>query len=367
MEVTMSETTDKLSQLRNLAARQELDAILLQRVSSAAWATGGATTYVNMARSNAEVSLLITGNQHYLLTNNIEATRLENEEHLLSQGWDFQINPWFELETALQRLTSGLKLGSDYYFPDTVDLSSEIARLRANLSQEEGERFRILGKQCSEAMEAAIRSVHPGQSEYEIAGLLAGEVERRGVQATVNLIAVDERIFKFRHPLPTDKKLAHYAMLILCGRRWGLVCSLTRLVYFGKLPEEIRHKAQAVARVDATMIGATRSGSALGQIFASAQEAYAAAGFPDEWRLHHQGGPAGYEPREYIATPTSNDTVRVGQVYAWNPSITGCKSEDSVLISEKGNEVLTTIPGWPVIKVEVAGQIFERPDILIGE
>lgn len=53
--------------------------------------------------------------------------------------------------------------------------------------------------------------------------------------------------------------------------------------------------------------------------------AYAEAGFPDEWHLHHQGGPAGYEPREYVATPRSTDVVLVGQVYAWNPSITGTK------------------------------------------
>jgi len=185
------------------------------------------------------------------------------------------------------------------------------------------------------------------------------------MQAIVNLIAVDERIFNFRHPLPTDKKLDRYVMLVLCGRRWGLVCSLTRMVYFGKLPDDIRHKAEAVARVDATMIAATRPGRTLGQVFTSAQEAYAAAGYADEWRLHHQGGPAGYEPREYIATPGCKDKVVAGQVYAWNPSITGYKSEDSVLINESGFEVLTAIPGWPLVEVDVAGQIIERPDILI--
>jgi antitoxin VapB len=185
------------------------------------------------------------------------------------------------------------------------------------------------------------------------------------MQAIVNLIAVDERIYNFRHPLPTDKKLNRYVMMILCGRRWGLVCSLTRLVYFGKLPDEIRHIAQAVAHVDAAVIAATRPGRTLGQIFAVAKEAYAAAGYADEWQLHHQGGPAGYEPREYLATPDSKDTVCAGQVYAWNPSITGCKSEDSVLIGENGFEILTAIPGWPTVKVEVADQSIERPDILI--
>ena len=361
----MSEISGKLNLLRDLAAKKGLDAILLQRVSSIAWATGGASVYVNTARSNAEISLLVTGTHQYLLTNNIEAPRLEKEEKLAAQGWDFHITPWFEKEMTSQGLTQGLKLGADDYYPGVVDLSGEIARLRANLNPAETKRFRMLGQLCAQAMDAAARAVHPGLTEHEIAGQLAGATERLGMQAIVNLIAVDERIFNFRHPLPTDKKLDRYVMLILCGRRWGLVCSLTRLVYFGKLPDDIRHKAEAVARVDATMIAATRPGRTLGQVFTSAQEAYAAAGYADEWRLHHQGGPAGYEPREYIATPGCKDKVVAGQVYAWNPSITGYKSEDSVLINESGFEVLTAIPGWPLVEVDVAGQIIERPDILI--
>jgi antitoxin VapB len=338
---------------------------LLQRVSSLAWATGGASAYVNIASSTAEASLLITGKNQYLITNNIEATRLENEEGLASQGWDFHITPWYEKELSVQKLTKGLKLGVDEDFPGALELSAEIAHLRANLNPEEDKRFRVLSQLCGQAMDEAARSVHPRQTEFEIASLLAREAEARGVQAIVNLIAVDDRIYNFRHPLPTNKKLDRYVMLVLCGRRWGLVCSLTRLVYFGKLPDEIRHKAEAVAYVDAALIAATRPGRTLGQIFKVAQEAYAMVGYADEWKLHHQGGPAGFEPREYLATPGSKDPVIAGQVYAWNPSITGCKSEDSVLISEDGFEVLSTIPGWPLVKAEVAGQIIDRPDILV--
>jgi antitoxin VapB len=204
--------------------------------------------------------------------------------------------------------------------------------------------------------------VRPGQTEFEIAGLLAGETERRGVQAIGILIATDERIFNYRHPLPTAKKLERYAMLVLCGRKQGLVCSITRLVHFGRLPEEIMQKAQAVAQIDAAMLAATRPGRSLGEIFQIAMNGYARAGYPDEWRLHHQGGPAGYEPREYVARPGATEKVSVGQVYAWNPSIRGAKSEDTILVGESGNEILTAIPGWPIVKVD--GQM-KRPAILV--
>ncbi len=39
-----------------------------------------------------------------------------------------------------------------------------------------------------------------------------------------------------------------------------LVCSITRLVHFGLLPDEVRRKAEATARIDATSIAATRPG-----------------------------------------------------------------------------------------------------------
>ncbi len=180
----------------------------------------------------------------------------------------------------------------------------------------------------------------------------------------MNLIATDQRIYNYRHPLPTGKELERYAMLVLCARRWGLVASVTRLVHFGPLPDELRRKAEALAQIDATFLAASRPGKSLGEVFQEGMAAYAAAGYPDEWQLHHQGGPAAYEPREYVATPGSTDLVLAGQAYAWNPSITGTKSEDTVLISEAGYEVITEIEGWPMLEVEVDGQVHSRPAIL---
>jgi Xaa-Pro aminopeptidase len=360
----MAELDVKLERIHALLAERRLDALLLQRVSSFAWATCGAASYVNTAVTNGEAALLITPSERHLLTNNIEATRLEGEEKLPEQDWQFHVAPWYEASDALARLTSGLRLGADGPVPGAVDLSYDLARLRANLTPEEGERFRTLGRTCAQAIDSAVRAVRPGQTEYEIAALLAHEAERRGAQAIVNLIATDERVFAFRHPLPTGKELKRYAMLVLCGRRWGLVCSVTRLVHFGRLPDELRRKAEAVAQVDATFLAATRPGQTLGQVFQRAVAAYAECGFPGEWQWHHQGGPVGYEAREYIATPNSMDRVQAGQSYAWNPSIAGTKSEDTILVTNSGVEVLTAVEGWPELSVAVGEAAYARPAIL---
>ena len=360
----MTEFEQKQERIRGLLAEHDLDALLLRHVSSFAWATCGAASYVNTATTDGEAALLLTPSRRYLLTNNIEATRMEGEEKLAEQGWEFRVGPWHETQRVIDELTGGLRLGVEGPYPGATDLSVQMARLRASLLPEEVERFRTLGRLCAEAMDSAIQAVEPGLTEYQIAGLLAYEADSRGAQAIVNLIATDERIFSFRHPLPTDKQLERYAMLVLCGRRWGLVCSITRLVHFGLIPEELHRKIGAVAQVDAAFMAATRPGRTLGEVFEDAQTAYAQTGFADEWRLHHQGGPAGYEPREYVATPGSTDVVSVGQVYAWNPSITGAKSEDTILVGDEENEVLTEVEGWPMLSVSVNGQTFERPGVL---
>lgn len=354
----------KLERLRELASRHGLEAILLQRVSSFAWATCGASAYVNIASSQAAAALLITQDARYLLCNNIEAARLEKEEKLHEQGWEFCIAPWYEGDDRLKKMIRGKKIGADQCLPGAMDLSAEIAHLRARLTEEEGERFREVGRLSAQAMEASARALRPGQSEHEIAALLAMEAERNGMQATVNLVATDERVFQFRHPLPTEKKLERYAMLVLCARKYGLVCSITRLIHFGPLSPEIRQKAEAVARVDAAMIAATRPGRTLGEIFQIGAAAYQRYGYADEWKWHHQGGPAGYEPREILATPNCTDEVSTGQAIAWNPSITGTKSEDTILVGAEDNEILTAIPGWPVLLVESDGKTIARPAIL---
>ncbi len=165
----------KLNRLRQVAETRSLDSILLQRVSSIAWATCGAASYVNRAASEAVISLFVTRDGQHLFTNNIEARRLQEEEQLEAQGWEFHVAPWYENNLVLERLTQGLKLGADGPRTGALDLSQDIARLRANLTPQEGEWFRTLGRLCAEAMETTAWSLWPGQTEQEMAATLTCE------------------------------------------------------------------------------------------------------------------------------------------------------------------------------------------------
>lgn len=355
----------KQARLREILAKHKLDALLLQRVSSFAWATCGAASYVNMATTMGASSLLITPSKNYVITNNIEGPRLDREEQLLDQGWEFRVTPWHETQKAVSDLTVGMRIAADGVYASAEDLSHDVSRMRVQLELEEIVRLREVGSLCAEAVEATTRAVRPGQTEYEIAGLLAQQAQSRGVQPIVNLVATDGRIYSFRHPLPTAKKVERYALIALSGRRSGLVCSVTRLVHFGRMSDELNRRVTAAARVDATLMKATRPGRTLGTVLKQGIAAYADAGFPEEWHMHHQGGAAGYESREYLATPSSTDVVSSGQAYAWNPSIAGAKSEDTILVTDAGQDVVTSTLEWPTLQIPIDDQIVLRPAVLI--
>jgi len=55
------------------------------------------------------------------------------------------------------------------------------------------------------------------------------------------------------------------------------------------------------------------------------------------------------------------------QAFAWNPSITGTKSEDTILTAPGGGapEFLTQPLDWPATDVEWGGGTVARPDILV--
>ena len=110
----MSEHELKLQRINDLLAKHHVDALLLQRVSSFAWATCGAASYINTATTNGVGSLLITPTGRYLITDNIEAPRFEKEEQLAAQGWEFRWRLWHEDESGDGRISrAGLKLAAD--------------------------------------------------------------------------------------------------------------------------------------------------------------------------------------------------------------------------------------------------------------
>lgn len=356
----------KVERVRELMAQEELSAIVLGGATNFAWITAGGDDVVALASERGVATAVITEDGQYVLTDNIEAGRLADEE---LSGLEFQIvqDEWHKenFVELLDAIVIGDAGADGEWLPGASDYADEIARLRWSLLPPEIDRYRALGQDVSRCLTESCRETEPGQSEFAIAALLTGKLKALDIAPNVILIATDERIAKYRHPLPKDKPLERYAMLVASVRRFGLQASATRLVHFGDISAELRDKHNACCLVDACFNLETRPGARVANVFARALQTYAATGFKDEWRLHHQGGACGYAGRDYKATPDIDELVYDNQAFAWNPSITGTKSEDTVVATAEGPDVLTAAVDWPMLEVDYHGAKLARPDILV--
>ena len=363
----VSETGLKLQRLRAYMSERKLDAYLISLRSNFAWLTGGGYNHVGMASDAGAVSLLVTRTRAYALADNIEMPRMKREE-LAGNGFISVEYPWYHADPAarIRRIVGSSRWCSDDGAFGSRPLS--ITELHSPLLPQEIERYAALGADASRCVTAVCRRVRPGMSEYEIAGMLAHAFLSAHILPAVLLIAADQRIRRFRHPLPTGNKLRRHLMAAVCAQRHGLIVSLTRFVHFGKIPRDLERRHAAAALADAAFILSSRPGRSVADVFRAGVEMYRRTGFAAEWKLHHQGGPTGYLAREYRAGADSRERIVPGRAFAWNPSITGAKSEDTIITVANPDDaprILTEDPAWPMMAVEYEGDIIRRPDILV--
>lgn len=320
----LPEFTAKLDRVRRWLEAERRDAVELTRYAWLAWLLGGAEARVLAAPERGSCTVRITHDRVVVVTNNIEAPRLREEEELAGLPVEWEVHNWWEPP-----------------LPSPLVEDHPPPRLRFSLLPEEVERARRLAGDAREAIETVAGALGPGLTEHQIASRLAEQVTARGIVPIGLFVAADERGKQYRHPIPTGKIAQRNVILSMVVRRGGLHASLTRMVSFGPACESMHQRHRAVTQVHAAMLDASRPGATLGAVFGAAQRAYAEQGFPDEWHLHHQGGPTGYEPREIRATPDSPIPLEAPQLVAWNPTIRGAKSEETALVTPDGVELLT--------------------------
>ncbi len=368
LAITVEERGIKLIRVAKYLDSHDLDAALLSRRCNFSWFTCGGRNYVGTACDVGNSWLLVEREKVTVLTSNIEATRLAVED-LVATDIAIRTFPYADLaarDRVFSDATASLRVAADAPAPgqEFATLAPDVDQLRWTLTPREIDSYRDLTDDVVASVESCAHRIRPGMTEDQIAGQLSAGLRARGCLPWVLLVAVDGRIDRHRHPLPTDAILKNRVMLVTCAERHGLIAACTRIASFGPLSPELVRKHEAVATVDAALITSTRAGTTLGELFDEAKEAYRTVGFPEEWRLHHQGGSCGYLPREVKASPGNETVVLADQAFAWNPSITGAKSEDTIICRETGPELLAHPTDWPMIDAEWKGQSLSRPAVL---
>jgi antitoxin VapB len=367
----------RIALVQAVLANQNLDGVLLNRVDNFAAATGGKRSYIwTYADPGANALAVTRDGRAFFVGNNIERPRIHDEE-LGEMAAGYHDYLWTDSTPAqcVKKSFSGAWASDDGSLG--ANIHEPLSHARALLTPIEMDRYRALGKLASDAMTETLDGITAGSTEADIAGALAAAGHKRHCHVPVFLVAADERIAQYRHPLPTvagllgegaSRQVQRYVMVVGCFLREGLVVALTRFKQVDELPEGIAARFDRICAVDAETQEATQPGRSLGEVFAAIQAAYARHGFDaNEWHNHHQGGATGYAGRTAKGTPGNSfpcldealgkqacallgQDIPFGTAYAWNPSGPGVKSEDTFLLLPDGSkEIISATPKLPSV------------------
>jgi len=354
-----------LSRLDSYLDAEGLAAAWFARPNGFAWLTGG-DNVVDRTADRGVAAAGYDGEAVTVVTDSIEAGRLADEQ--LPAAVAVESFPW-HARTLEAHLAAESPRPAAADVPVEGFASVDASRLRQPMTDAGIERYRSLGETVAGAVEAVCRDCAPDDTERAVAADLRGRLAAAGVETPVALVGGQRRAQRYRHYTPTDERLGGYALVSVTASRGGLYASCTRTVAFDPRAW-LRERHRAAARVEASALAATRHegrvGGTAGNVFEAIQGAYESVGHDGEWREHHQGGAAGYAGREWIATPDSDEPVRLPMAYAWNPTVQGAKSEDTVLVTDDGFEVLTATGDWPTVEASAVGAdvTLARPAVL---
>ena len=360
-----SEIAEKIERLRNMLAVQKLGGVLINAQHNFAWLTGGKSNGINLSVENGACHLLIRNDgKCFVLSNNIEMPRITSEEIFVEDfepiefSWeDEKSSGEFVIKKAQTLLDKNKTLASDLFLNDqTRPIENLIARCRYDLTEPEIERYKVLGADAGAAVGELFKDLQTGETEIEIARKVKDALAAHNINSVVTLVGADERIERFRHPIPTENRWRKTLLIAVCAKREGLIVNLSRLACVGKPPDDLKRKTEATGYVFAKLTSETAIGKTGAELYRIAAAAYAEKGFTGEINLHHQGGATGYKTRDWVAHPACAEKVVPNQAFAWNPSITGTKTEDTSLNSANGFEIITPSTYFPQIEFEINGR-----------
>jgi Xaa-Pro dipeptidase len=368
-----AEIDNKTERLQKLLDAENLGAVLLNSQHNFAWLSAGKSNAIDLSKENGACHLLVRKDgKRFILANNIEMQRLlsevisaENFEPVEFSWQDEKSSGDFIIKKAKSLLGDETKIASDVFITAQIpQVENLIARCRYQLTDAEIERYRRLGKDAGIIIGNLFERIKPGETELEIARKTKDALAEFNINSIVTLVGADERIEKYRHPIPTENKWKKTLLVVVCAKREGLIVNLSRIACVGKVPEDLRRRTEDVAYVFAKLLSGTKPETNGAELYQIAGDAYAEKGFANEIDMHHQGGATGYKTRDWIAHPKNQEIVRLNQAFAWNPSITGTKAEETIIITESGLEILTASPGFPYISIEMNGHPWFSPNIL---
>jgi Xaa-Pro dipeptidase len=355
---------EKRARLRLWIEANQLSGVIISRRDNFAWLTAGGDSRV---LNNSEIGfgcLVLTLDAQYLVAHTMDGRRLL-EEQVRDQGYELVELRWHEMDPRAKALElAGQRAAADTNLEGALDANTTIGRLHFPLHELELSRLRWLGGQTGAILEQMSAWVQPGMSELQIARQMAVLFTQAEIDLDVLIVGSDERIFKYRHPLPTQKPLEKYLLLHPAARRWGLHANVSRSLHFGAPPEEVKKAYHAAQTIEGRILAKLSPGLRFADILEYQKAWYGELGYAGEWENHFQGGPTAYQVVDAGRCLTET-TVEENQSFDWFITVAGAKVEELALLTADGVELPSAGEDWPCVQANTPSVILRLPDLYV--
>jgi Xaa-Pro dipeptidase len=360
----LAEVKEKESRVYRLLERIDCQSLLITRRENFAWLSCGGRAVVSYVTDASPVFLLITPVKKYAIGYNMDVPRTMDEE-LLNQDYEpisLSTLGKSPLEAALD-LAEG-KVAADEKINSVTFAGPAITALHEPFTPQEITRYRQIARESAEIVHDLACWVEPGMTERKVLGHMWGKFLEHDFEGDCMFVVSDERIQRYRHAVPSSKKIENVVMIAPAVYKYGLHVVISRMVYFSPPSDDLLHRQQAVSTILSSMVNHAIPGTNLHDLLTLCYDLFDSLGFPEEKGNHMHGGPTGYRVGYPERCRDLIDIVQQNTALAWYITVRGAKTEEVVLPGLSCGEIISLEPKWPMVTIQHNGFSSLVPDIL---